>query len=131
MKFLNVLPLIILAAALSACSSSPSDADVQTVVIQANAQFEQQLAPLGLKMGDVFTSDVKVKNKAKQGDGRWLIEAESTMSAKKDMKELTPDAQMAVVALFGDIKKGQPVGGGPVTSKFYMQKGDNGWIAMR
>ena len=129
MKFLNVLPIIIFTAALSACSSSPSDADVQTVVTQANAQLEQQLAPLGLKMGDVFTSDVKVKNKAKQGDGRWLVEAEYTMSAKKDMKELTPDAQIAVATFFGDIKKGQPVGG-PVMSKFYMQKGDNGWIAI-
>ncbi len=131
MKFLNLLPILVLATALTACSSAPSDADVQTVVNQANAQFEQQLTPLGLKMGDVFTSEVKVKNKAKQDDGRWLIEAETSMSAKKDMKELSQDAQMVVVTMFGDIKKGQPVGGGAVTSKFYMQKGDNGWMATR
>lgn len=129
MKFSYLLPILILATALAACSGAPSDSDVQTVVNQADAQTEQQFAPLGLKMGDVFTSEVKVKNKAKQDDGRWLIDAETTITAKKDMKELTQDAQMVVVTIFGDIKKGQPVGGGAVTSKFYMRKGDNGWMA--
>ena len=131
MKFLNFLPILVLITALTACSSAPSDADVQTVVNQANAQVEQQFAPLGLKIGDVFTIEVKVKNKAKQGDGRWLIEAETTMSAKKDMKELPQDAQIVVGTIFGDLKKGQPVGGGAVTDKFYMQKGDKGWMATR
>ena len=79
----------------------------------------------------MFTIEVKVKNKAKQDDGRWLIEAETTMSAKKDMKELPQDAQMVVGTIFGDLKKGQPVGGGAVTNKFYMQKGDKGWMATR
>lgn len=130
MKFLNLLPILVLATALAACSGAPSDADVQTLANQANAQVEQQFAPLGLKMGDVFTSEVKVKNKAKQDDGRWLIEAESTVTAKKDLKELPQDAQIVVLAIFGDIKKGQLVGGA-ATSKFYMQKGDNGWIATR
>lgn len=80
-------------------------------------------------MSDVLTVDVKVKNKAKQDDGRWLVEAETTMTAKKDMKELSADAQMVIDSLFGDIKKGQPVGGGAVSGKFYMQKGDKGWMA--
>ena len=123
--------LIVLTAAfiLTACSSAPSDSDVQTVVSQANAQGTRQFEQLGLKMSDVFDIAVKVKNKAKQDDGRWLVEVETTMAAKKDMKELTQDAQMAVVTLFGDIKKGQPVGGGAVSNKFYMQKGDKGWMA--
>lgn len=129
MKISKALFILTTAFILTACSGAPSDGDVQTVVNQANAQGTRQFEQLGLKMSDVFDTDVKVKNKAKQDDGRWLIEAETTMSAKKDMKELTPDAQMAVGTLFGDIKKGQPVGGGAVSSKFYMQKGDKGWMA--
>ena len=39
MKFLNLLPILVLATALAACSGAPSDADVQMVVNQANAQF--------------------------------------------------------------------------------------------
>ena len=47
------------------------------------------------------------------------------------MKELPQDAQIVVLTIFGDIKKGQPVGGGAVSSKFYMHKGEKGWMATR
>lgn len=129
MKILKTLFILTTACILAACSSAPSDSDVQTVSNQASAQAFRQFEALGLKMSDVLTIDVKVKNKAKQDDGRWLVEAETTMTAKKDMKELSADAQMVVASLFGDIKKGQPIAGGPVSGKFYMQKGDTGWIA--
>ena len=131
MKFQNVLPLLLLSIVLTACSDGPSDADVQAIANAANAQGEQQFASLGIKMSDIFTNEVKIKNKAKQADGRWLVEAESTVLAKKDLKELPENAQMAIGSLFGDIKKGQPVVVGAATSKFYMQKGDKGWMESR
>lgn len=129
MKLFKTLFILTTACILAACSSAPSDSDVQAVSNQASAQAFRQFEALGLKMSDVLTIDVKVKNKAKQDDGRWLVEAETTMTAKKDMKELSADAQMVIASLFGDIKKGQPVGGGAVSGKFYMQKGDKGWMA--
>ena len=131
MKLFPILPILALSFVLAACSGAPSDADVRTVTNQSEKQMDQQLAPLGLKWSDVFETDFKIKNKAKQGDGRWLVEADTTITAKKDMKELQESAQMAVLSLFGDIKKGQPIGGGAVTTKFYMQKGDNGWMVVQ
>ena len=131
MKFLKTVFTAVLTLALVACSNAPSDADVQAVTQQSLQQVDQQLAPLGLRWSDVFDTQVKIKNKAKQDDGRWLVEADTTITAKKDMKELPENAQMAVLGLFGEIKKGQAIGGGAVTTKFYMQKGDNGWMAVR
>ena len=131
MKIIKALSILAISFFLAACSSAPSDSDVRTVTSQSEKEMDQQLAPLGLKWSDVFETEVKVKNKAKQDDGRWLVEADTTITAKKDMKELPENAQMAVLGLFGEIKKGQAIGGGAVTTKFYMQKGDNGWMAVR
>lgn len=131
MKFLKVISTAALALTLVACSSAPSDADVQAVTQQSLQQVDQQLAPLGLRWSDVFDTQVKVKNKAKQEDGRWLIEAETTVTAKKDLKELPETAQMLVFAFAGDMKKGQAIGGSAVTDTFYLQKGDAGWMAVR
>ncbi|MFN9475349.1 hypothetical protein [Acidovorax sp.] len=131
MKLIQTLFILALSLVLAACSGAPSDSDVRAVTSQSEKQMDQQLAPLGLKWSDVFETEVKVKNKAKQDDGRWLVEADTTITAKKDMKELPENAQFTVFSLFGDIKKGQPIGGGAVTTKFYMQKGDNGWMAVR
>ena len=131
MKFLKTVFTAVLTLALVACSNAPSDADVQAVTQQSLQQVDQQLAPLGLRWSDVFDTQVKIKNKAKQEDGRWLIEAETTVTAKKDLKELPESAQMLVFAFAGDMKKGQDIGGGAVTDKFYLQKGDAGWMAVR
>lgn len=132
MKLLNLLFIMVLSVALAACSGAPSDSDVQAVANQSEQKLDQQLAPLGLRWSDVFETSVKIKNKAKQDDGRWLIEAESIMTAKKDMKELPESAQLVVFSMVGDIKKGQTIGGGAVgTSSFYMQKGDSGWMVVR
>lgn len=130
MKFSKALSIAALSIALAACSSGPSDSDVQAIATQQFRQLDQQLAPLGLKWTDVFDSEVKVKNKAKQDDGRWLVETEVTVTAKKDSKDLPQDAQFALMGLVGGaLTKGQVMGGGPITGKTYMQKGDNGWIA--
>ena len=131
MKFLKTVFTAVLTLALVACSNAPSDADVQAVTQQSLQQVDQQLAPLGLRWSDVFDTQVKIKNKAKQEDGRWLIEAETTVTAKKDLKALPESAQMLVIAIAGDMKKGQAIGGGAVTDKFYLQKGDAGWMAVR
>ena len=131
MKIIKALSVLAISFFLAACSGAPSDSDVRTVTSQSEKEMDQQLAPLGLKWSDVFETEVKVKNKAKQDDGRWLVEADTTITAKKDMKELPENAQMAVLGLFGEIKKGQAIGGGAVTTKFYRQKGDNGWMAAR
>ena len=131
MKIIKALTVLVISLFLAACSGAPSDSDVRTVTGQSEKEVDRQLAPLGLKWSDVFETEVKVKNKAKQDDGRWLVEADTTITAKKDMKELPENAQMAVLGLFGEIKKGQAIGGGAVTTKFYMQKGDNGWMAVR
>lgn len=129
MTFFRVLPVFALCLALAACSDGPSDTDVQTVTRQSEQQADQQFAALGLKWSDVFETRSNIKNKAKQDDGRWLVEAETTITPKKDLKDLPENAQIIVASLFGQIKKGQPIGGGPVTNKVYMQKGDKGWMA--
>ena len=131
MRVLKTVFTAVLTLALVACSNTPSDADVQAVTQQSLQQVDQQLAPLGLRWSDVFDTQVKIKNTAKQEDGRWLIEAETTVTAKKDLKELPESAQMLVFAFAGDMKKGQAIGGGAVTDKFYLQKGDAGWMAVR
>lgn len=116
---------------LMACSGGPSDTDMQVVTKQSEQQLDQQMAPLGLRWSDVFETKLAIKNKAKQDDGRWLIEAETTMTAKKDMKELPQEVQLLVAGIAGDFRKGQAIGGGPVTTKFYMHKGEQGWIAVQ
>ena len=67
MKFLKTVFTAVLTLALVACSNAPSDADVQAVTQQSLQQVDQQLAPLGLRWSDVFDTQVKIKNKAKQG----------------------------------------------------------------
>lgn len=70
MKLIQTLFILALSLMLAACSGAPSDSDVRTVTNQSEKQMDQQLAPLGLKWSDVFETEVKVKNKAKQDDGR-------------------------------------------------------------
>ena len=54
----------------------------------------------------IFETNVKIKSKAKQEDGRWLVDMESTVPAKKDIKDLPESAQMVIFSMVGDIKKG-------------------------
>lgn len=129
MKVTKLIGMLGLAIALTACSGAPSDADVEQVAKQSVQELERQFAPLGIQWTDVFDTKVKVTNKAKQENGRWLIEAETAVTAKKDLKDVAEGAQLGVMALAGNIKKGELLGGRAMPSKFYMQKGDKGWIA--
>ena len=116
MKIIKALSILAISFFLAACSGAPSDSDVRTVTSQSEKEMDQQLAPLGLKWSDVFETEVKVKNKAKQDDGRWLVQTQTTAVAKKD---------------WPGGKKGEPMPGTPASDQMYMQKGDNGWIASR
>ena len=113
MQFSKSISIIALSFALAACSGSPSDSDVQAVFKDAVKQLEQVYAPLGINFSDTFDVETKIKNKSKQDDGRWLVQVEMTMRAKKD---------------WAQGKKGEIVGA-PQVSTVNMKKGDNGWIA--
>lgn len=129
MKFSKALSIAALSIALAACSSGPSDAEVQTEATRQFQQFDQVLAPLGFKWTDVFDSKVDVKNKVKQDDGRWLVEIETTITAKKNSGDLPDEVQMVLMGLVGGgVTKGQVLSGGPILNKVYMQKGENGWM---
>jgi len=111
-KFSRAFSIAVLSAALVACSSGPSDSDVQAALKDTIKQVEQVYAAWGINFSETFDIDVKVKNKSKQDDGRWLVQTETIMRAKKDWVK---------------GKKGEVVGQ-PQTDNVYMVKGDSGWI---
>ena len=114
--FSKALATAALCLTLAACSSGPSDADVQAIADQGIAQMAQAMAPLGVNLKEDFDIQVKIVNKTKQDDGRWLVQTQTTAVAKKD---------------WPGGKKGEPMPGTPASDQMYMQKGDNGWIASR
>jgi len=129
MSFIKIWAILSFSVALAACSGAPSDSDVQAVANQSVQQLEQHLAPLGVSWSDVFDTTVVIKNKAKQNDGRWLVEVETIITAKKDMKDLPEAAQITLLGIAGRAKKGDVLGGGPIANSFHMLKGDKGWLA--
>ena len=116
MKFFKALPIVALSIVLAACSGGPSDSDVQAIADQALRQMEQVMAATGVNLKEDFDVKVKIVNKTKQDDGRWLVQTQTTAVAKKD---------------WPGGKKGEPMPGTPASDQMYMQKGDNGWIASR
>lgn len=116
-------------AALTACSSGPGDRDVQAVAAQALTQVDQALKPAGMSFSDVFDMQVKVLNKADQGNNRWLVDVETTLVPKKSITDLPPDSQLVLGVSLGQFQKGQalPPSRGSVT----MTKGDNGWTSVQ
>lgn len=116
-------------AALTACSSGPGDRDVQAVAAQALTQLDQALKPAGMSFSDVFDMQVKVLNKADQGNNRWLVDVETTLVPKKSITDLPPDSQLVLGVSLGQFQKGQalPPSRGSVT----MTKGDNGWTSVQ
>ena len=116
MKFHKALSIAALSIALAACSSGPSDSDVQAIADQSIKQMEQVMSQTGVNLAETFDIKVKIVNKAKQDDGRWLVETQTAAIAKKD---------------WDGGKKGEALPGTPTTDRMYMQKGDNGWIASR
>ena len=116
MTFFKALPIVALSIVLAACSGGPSDSDVQAIADQALGQMEQVMAATGVNLKEDFDVKVKIVNKTKQDDGRWLVQTQTTAVAKKD---------------WPGGKKGEPMPGTPASDQMYMQKGDNGWIASR
>jgi hypothetical protein len=101
-----------LALFLSGCSSSPSDGEIVKLVETEMQKGMAIYADAGIGISDLLAFDVKVTNKAKQDDGKWLIQTATTITAKKDFRE---------------FKKGQ-VMGQPQSTTFRLVKGDNGWM---
>ena len=128
MHFSKIVAAATLALILSACSSSPSDGDVVKVVQSQMQQLDAIFGSIGAKFTDVVDVDVKVTNKAKQDDGKWLVETQTTLTAKKDSAALSQDQQMTLALTFGNFKKGQMIGQ-PQSGTFRMLKGDSGWMA--
>ena len=114
MKFFKALPIVALSIALAACSGGPSDSDVQAIADQAIGQMEQVMAATGVNLKEDFDIKVKIVNKTKQDDGRWLVQTQTSAVAKKD---------------WPGGKKGDALPGSPTTDQFYMQKGEKGWMA--
>ena len=114
MKFFKALPIVALSIALAACSGGPSDSDVQAIADQAIGQMEQVMAATGVNLKEDFDVKVKIVNKTKQDDGRWLVQTQTSAVAKKDWQ---------------GGKKGDALPGSPTTDQFYMQKGEKGWMA--
>lgn len=116
MKLFKAISIAALSIALAACSGGPSDSDVQAIADQSIKQMEQVMSQAGVDLADTFDIKVKIVNKVKQDDGRWLVETQTTAVAKKD---------------WTGGKKGDALPGTPTPDRMYMQKGDNGWIASR
>jgi hypothetical protein len=114
MKFFKALPIVALSIALAACSGGPSDSDVQAIADQAIGQMEQVMAATGVNLKEDFDVKVKIVNKTKQDDGRWLVQTQTSAVAKKDWQ---------------GGKKGDALPGSPTADQFYMQKGEKGWMA--
>lgn len=129
---INFKKLLIVSAIslLAACSSSPSDSDIQKIADQGKAQISATMAPLGINFDDLFDFQVKIVNKADQGNGRWLVQTETRMELKKTINELPENEQARLMALsmsMGVSKKGDKTA--PQLSQVFLIKGDKGWIA--
>jgi hypothetical protein len=128
MHFLKIVAATAVAISLAACSSSPSDGDIVKAVESQMQQIDAAFASTGVKFSDVMAVDVKVTNKAKQDDGKWLVQTQTTLTARKDLAELSQAQQTTLVLTFGNFKKGQVIGQ-PQSGTFHMLKGDSGWMA--
>jgi hypothetical protein len=117
-----------LALFLAACSSSPSDGDIAKVVESQMQQMDAAFAATGVKFSDVMAVDVQVTNRAKQDDGKWLVQTQTRLIAKKNVSDLTQDQQLTIGIMFGNFKKDQAIGQ-PQSGTFRMVKGDSGWMA--
>ena len=128
MYFKKLIAISILIIAIAGCSSGPSDSDiVEAFNNQSIVQLDNAFAPLGFKTSDAIDFSIKIENKAKQDDGRWLVQTETRMVAKKDIGSFTEQQQMGLMVMFGQFKKGQDIGK-PQKGNSHMTKGDKGWI---
>lgn len=114
---------------LTACSSGPSDGDIRELATQSLAQVDQQLKPTGISFNELFDVQVKVVNKADQGNNRWLVETETTLVPKKSIGELPENVQLVLSVSLGQFQKGQALP--PSRGSTLVTKGDHGWLAVR
>jgi hypothetical protein len=128
MHFFKIFAISSLAFFLAACSSSPSDGDITKVVESQMQQMDAAFAATGAKFSEVMAIDVKVTNKAKQDDGKWLVQTQTSLIPKKNASDLTREQQLTIGLMFGNYKKDQAIGQ-PQSGTFRMVKGDNGWMA--
>jgi hypothetical protein len=128
MSFTKFLAAIVLLGSIAGCSSSPSDSDINEAFnTQAMSQLDNAFAPLGFKASEAIEIIIKIENKAKQDDGRWLVQTETRLVAKKDIGSFNEQQQMGLGVMFGQFKKGQDIGK-PQKGNSHMTKGDKGWI---
>lgn len=128
MSITKLIFTIVLFGAITGCSSSPSDSDIIEVFNnQTMEQLDNTFAPLGFKASDAIELTVKIENKAKQDDGRWIVQTATKMIAKKDIGSFSEQQQMGLASMFGQLKKGQQIGP-DAKGNFHMTKGDKGWI---
>jgi hypothetical protein len=126
MRIIRMVLLSVLSALLVACSSAPSDGDVQDAAKQSMVQADAALKSLGIQFSEVFDINVKVLNKADKGNKQWLIDAEISTIAKKALSEFPRDQQMAMGMAFGQFEKGKVLS--TARDSFTMTKGEKGWI---
>jgi starvation-inducible outer membrane lipoprotein len=115
---MSLKPLVLsLALVLSACSSGPSDSEIQQA-LDEQVRRAQEVASMGGTPVPPMKFDMKVLNKAKQGDD-WLIEIETT--ATLDESKAT-DYQKSQFEQIGSMKSRE-------TAKFV--KGEDGWMIVK
>ncbi len=115
--------------ALVACSSGPSDSDVNTVVKDNFKQMDALMAPMGIALNDNFDIDVKVLNKADKGNNQWVVDTEMALVPRKSLSDYNEMQQISLAVMFGKFERGQRLS--TSRSSTVLVKGDKGWIASR
>lgn len=131
MKTFKAFLLVLAAVWLAACSSGPSDREVQAIMQSQMDQINALSHQFGIPAADYFDSRTTVLNRVEQEGGRWLVEVEHALVAKKSLTEAFPDPIARGVALFtlGNFQRGQEM---LITrSTMILQKGERGWIVVR
>lgn len=129
MVSIRVFLVTLASVVLVACSSGPSDSDVNAIVKDSLKQMDAQMAPIGVSLSDSFDVDVKVLNKADKGNNQWLVDTEMALVPKKSLSEYKDDQQMSLGVMFGKFEKGQRLPSSRAST--ILVKGDKGWIASR
>jgi hypothetical protein len=129
MVSIRVFLVVLASVALVACSSGPSDSDVNAIVKDSLKQVDAQMAPMGISLSDTFDVDVKVLNKADKGNNQWLVDTEMALVPKKSLADYKNEQQMSLAMMFGRFEKGQRLPSSRASTVFV--KGDQGWIASR
>jgi len=130
MKTFKAFLLVFVAILLAACSSGPSDREVQAIVQSQMNQVNTLSDRFGFPMAEVFDSKTTVLNRIEQEGGRWLVEFEVSLIAKKSIAEAFPDPMLrgAMMLAFGNFQKGQVISMG--RSTMILLEGDRGWTVL-